>query len=149
MYGFSKEWRVTRFRNVPHDMGCAPNGGLATCANPSDDPVELPETLVVRRSAVVLVVAPAELRVEGFLLFCDRLVKVPLARSSDLFQTALQALFRRPHSRSIEPSSTSLRNMGKPRKSNVSGAFPIRSAFCKVARPNSTRRVFSGCNVSP
>src|ERR1700676_5464150 len=37
-----------------------------------------------------------------------------------------------------------------PRKSNVSGLpSPLRFRFCSANRPNSIRRVFSGCNSSP
>jgi hypothetical protein len=37
----------------------------------------------------------------------------------------------------------------KPRKSKVPGFFPCRFALPSAFRPNSSSRVFSGCNVRP
>src|SRR5258708_6059906 len=62
----------------------------------TDRPIELPETTVVRRSAVILVVA-AELGVQGLLLLVHRIVPMLLAPFGDRLQPPAEPLADRPH----------------------------------------------------
>src|SRR5258708_32383313 len=62
----------------------------------TDRPIYLPETTVVRRSAVILVVA-AELGVQGFQLQVHRLVPMFLTPFSDRLQPPAEAFADRPH----------------------------------------------------
>ena len=62
----------------------------------TDLPIELPKTMVVRRSPVVLVVA-AELGIKGFLLLVHRIVPVLFAPFGDRLQTPTESLTDRLH----------------------------------------------------
>src|ERR1700745_272529 len=62
----------------------------------TDAPIELPETLVVCRSPVILVVA-AELGVEDFLLLSHRLVPVLLTPFGDRLQPPAEPFADRLH----------------------------------------------------
>src|SRR6266576_3450445 len=59
-------------------------------------PIELHDAFVVRRSSVVLVVAP-ELGVKGLLLFLHRIVAVLPAPVGDCLQAPAEPLLHRPH----------------------------------------------------
>src|SRR5260370_29692659 len=59
-------------------------------------PIELPETTVVRRSAVILVVA-AELDVQGFQLLVHRIVPMFLTPFGDRLQPPAEPFADRPH----------------------------------------------------
>src|SRR5216684_5910204 len=63
---------------------------------PTDAPIELLKTAVVRRSSVVLVVA-AELGVQGFPLLVHRLVPVLLAPGGDRLQSPAEPFADRLH----------------------------------------------------
>jgi hypothetical protein len=79
-----------------------------------------------------------QLRVEGLLLFVDRFVPIPFAPSRDLFQAALQALLHRPHTRSVEPSSASLRNMSQAEEIERVGrpSHPLGLSQCRPPELN-------------
>src|SRR5436309_8432689 len=62
---------------------------------PTDRAKELPKTPVVRRSPIVLVVAP-ELPVEGLLLLLNGIMSMLLTPSRHLLETALEPLSHRP-----------------------------------------------------
>ena len=62
--------------------------------DPPDPLIELPDTAVVRRSAVVLVVA-AELGVEDFLLLSHRFVPVLFAPFGDRLQPSAEPFAER------------------------------------------------------
>src|SRR5260370_26057823 len=67
--------------------------------------IELPDTSVVRRSSVILVVTP-ELGVEGFLLLVHRLVSVLLAPFGDCRQAPFKPFLHRSHVHRELPLST-------------------------------------------
>src|SRR5260370_25016829 len=62
----------------------------------ADGPIELPDASGVRRSSVILVVAP-ELGVEGHLLFVHRLMAVLLAPFRYFLQAPSKPLLHGPH----------------------------------------------------
>src|SRR5260370_40421175 len=62
----------------------------------ADCPIELPDASGVRRSSVILVVAP-ELSVEGCLLFVHRLMAVFLAPFGYRRQAPSESFLHRPH----------------------------------------------------
>src|SRR5260370_7428910 len=68
--------------------------------------IELPDTSVVRRSSVILVVTP-ELGVQGFLLLVHRLVSVLLAPFCDCRQAPFKPFLHRSHVHRELPLSTS------------------------------------------
>ena len=69
-----------------------------------DPPIELPDTPVIRRAPVILVVAP-EFGVEDLLLLVHRIVHVLLAPLSDCFQAPSEPLAHGPHVDCELPSS--------------------------------------------
>src|SRR5437762_1143189 len=113
-----------------------------------DPPIELPQTSVVRRASVVLVVAP-QFRIE----VCCCCATGSCRCSRHHSATALKARARRFFIDLTCTVNFPLRLRAhlwvKPRKSNVAGLIPNRAAVARVLRPNSTRRVFSGWSVSP
>src|SRR5579864_305302 len=62
----------------------------------TEPPIKLPETAVVRRPFVILVVA-AEFGIQGFLLLAHRIMSVPLAPVGDCFQPPAESLADRLH----------------------------------------------------
>src|SRR5260370_33222642 len=67
--------------------------------------IELPDSSVVRRSSVILVVTP-ELGVQGFLLLVHRLVSVLLAPFGDCRQAPFKPFLHRSHVHGELPLST-------------------------------------------
>lgn len=136
---------------LPQDFGIAfprqpPPARAATQPLPpdaTDSPIELPETLVVCRSPVILVVA-AELGVEDFLLLSHRLVPVLLAPFGDRLQPPAEPLPIVFTWTVNFPFRLRAQMCVNPRKSTVAGFFPCPFAFLSAFRPNSTSRVFSG-----
>jgi len=89
-------------------------------------------------------------RFEPFASLEHGIVHAPVELLLDLSQSArmrLRMVVRRTVNRPI-PFFPLI--CWKPRKSNVSGlSSPLRLRFSSANRPNSIRRVFSGCNSSP
>lgn len=83
--------------------------------DPTDCPIELPQSPVVRGSSVVLIVAP-ELPVESFLLLLNRIVPMLLTPSRHLLQTALEPLSHRPEVDREIPSPASFADMRETKK---------------------------------
>jgi hypothetical protein len=80
----------------------------------ADFPMELPGAPGVRRSPVVLVVAP-ELGIEGRLLFVHRLVSVLLAPFGYCRQAPAEPLLHRPHVHCELPSPAACADVRKSR----------------------------------
>src|ERR1700732_688907 len=97
---------------------------------PTDAPIELLETAVVRRSSVVLVVA-AELGVQGFLLRVHRLVPVLLAPFGDRLQSPTEPFTDRLHVHGKLPLSAAGAHVGKSEKIEGLGFL---SLFLRVPR---------------
>ena len=82
---------------------------------PTDRAKELPKTPVVRRSPIVLVVAP-ELPVEGLLLLLNRIMPMLLTPSRHLLETALEPLSHRPEVDREFPLPASFTDMREAKK---------------------------------
>ena len=93
-------------------------------------PIKLPETLGVRGSPVVLIVAP-ELGIEGFLLLAHRCMSVLPAPCADRREAPTEPLAHRSHLHGELPSTAVCANVRQPEKVEVLGFFP-----CLFARPS-------------
>jgi hypothetical protein len=87
-------------------------------------PIELPEALGVRRSPVVLVVAP-ELGIEGLRLLVHRHMSVLLAPSADRSQAPAEPLAHRPYMDGELPSSAASADVRKTEKVEAAGFLPL------------------------
>ena len=95
-------------------------------------PIELPETLRVRGSPVVLVVAP-ELGIEGFLLLAHRCMSVLLAPCGDRREAPAEPLAHRSHLHGELPSTAARANVRQPEKVEGAGLLlplPLRTFLC-------------------
>ena len=94
--------------------------------------IELPEFSVVRRSSVILVVAP-ELGVEGFLLLVHRCVAVFLAPFGDCRQAPAKPLLHRSYVHRELPLATACADVRQTEKVEGAGfllALPLRVFLC-------------------
>ena len=98
--------------------------------NTPDFPVELPQTAVVRRSSVILVVA-AELSIQHFLLFAHRLVPVLLAPVGGRFQSSPEPFGYRLHVHRELALTAACANMREAEESERFGFLPL---FARVSR---------------
>jgi hypothetical protein len=114
----------------------------------ADCPIELPDAPGVRRSSVILVVAP-EFGIEGLLLFLHRLVSVRPAPFGDRRQAPRNRFFIVRTFTVNFPLRLRAQMCVKPRKSNVAGFFSCLFACSSAYRPKSTSLVFSGWSVRP
>ncbi len=92
-------------------------------------PIELPETLRVRGSPVVLIVAP-ELGIEGFLLLAHRCMSVLLAPCGDRREALAEPLAHRSHVHGELPSTAVRANVRQPEKVEGAGLLlplPLRT----------------------
>ncbi len=99
-----------------------PVQGLATSPpiepflpDPTNRSKELPQSPVVRRPPVVLIVAP-EFPIEGFLLLLNEIVPMLLTPSRHFLQTALEPLAHRPEVDREIPSPASFADMRESKK---------------------------------
>ena len=117
----------------------APGQGLAAgpavqplAPEPADRPVELVQAAVVRRSAVVLVVAP-ELAIENLTLISHRIMPMGLAPLGDALQAPSPAFAHRPHVDGELPLSTPSTKVREPQE--VEGRrLPFASPFRVLRR---------------
>ena len=109
---------------------------------PSNEPIEPLETAIVRRSPVVLVVAP-EFGIERRGLMLDRVVPMVLAPLRHRLHTASKAFAHGPDVNRKPPPSAAAHTCVKPRKSKVAG-FGASGPLGRTERPNARSRVFSG-----
>jgi hypothetical protein len=110
--------------------------------------IELPDTSVVRRSSVILVVT-SELAVEGFLLLVHRLVSVLLAPFGDCRRAPFKPFLHRSHVHGELPLSTACAYVREAEDVQSAGFFPCLFALASAYHRNSTSRVFSGWSVRP
>src|SRR5260370_8749028 len=86
--------------------------------------IELPDSSVVRRSSVILVVTP-ELGVQGFLLLVHRLVSVLLAPFGDCRQAPFKPFLHRSHVHGELPLSTACAYVREADDAQSSGFLPL------------------------
>src|SRR5437588_775201 len=86
--------------------------------------IELPDTSVVRRSSVILVVT-SELGVEGFLLLVHRLVSVLLAPFGDCRQAPFKPFLHRSHVHGELPLSTACAYVREAEDVQSAGFLPL------------------------
>ena len=91
----------------------------------TDRAKELPKTPVVRRSPIVLVVAP-EVPVEGLLLLLNGIMPMLLTPSRHFHETALEPLSHRPEVDREIPSPASLADMRETKKIESCWLSPAR-----------------------
>ena len=99
-----QQWMVAKKMRVAFPVeGLAPSPPVQpSFPDTANFPIVPPQTAIVRRSSVVLVVPP-ELPIEGLALFLDRIVTVLPAPSRHCFQAALEPL---PHGPNVDREVT-------------------------------------------
>src|SRR5229473_8088911 len=114
---------------------------------PSNEPIEPLKTAIVRRSPVVLVVAP-EFGIERRGLMRDRVVPMVLAPLRHRLHTASKAFAHGPDVNRKPPppaARTHMRETEKVEGRRLRASGPLGRA----ERPNARSRVFSGWSVKP
>src|SRR6516225_3537879 len=113
----------TQQRMLPQDFSIAfPRQPSPACTaaepfspDPANSPIELPETAIVRRASVILVVA-SELGIQGLLLLIHRVVAVLLAPCGDGMQSSAEPLAHRLPVHCEFPLSAACVNVRQPQE---------------------------------
>jgi hypothetical protein len=100
----------------------------------TDFPPEPPDTPVIRRSSIILVVAP-EFGVEGLLLFLHRQVAVLLAPFGNCLQAPSQPLLHRSHVHCEFPFSTACTDVREAEEIQSAGFLPLPLRICLCIPP--------------